>query len=89
MYNYAPAGPEILERVKKIEAVCARHRVPLPAAALQFPLGHPIVASIIPGAISRAQVERNVAAFRHPHPLRPLGGTQARQLIRADAPTPA
>ncbi len=60
MYNYAPAGSEIQERVRKIEAVCARHRVPLAAAALQFPLGHPIVASIIPGAISRAQVERNV-----------------------------
>src|SRR6202044_529545 len=68
MYNYEPAGPEILERVKKIEAVCARHRVPLAAAALQFPLGHRIVASIIPGAISRAQVEKNVAAFRHPVP---------------------
>jgi D-threo-aldose 1-dehydrogenase len=48
MYNYEPAGPAILERVRKIERVCARHRVPLPAAALQFPLGHPIVASIIP-----------------------------------------
>ncbi len=79
MYNYAPAGPEILERVAKIERVCARHRVPLPAAALQFPLGHPIVASIIPGAISRAQVEKNVAAFRHPIPRRPVGGAQARE----------
>jgi D-threo-aldose 1-dehydrogenase len=48
LYNYEPAGPAILERVRKIEQVCARHRVPLPAAALQFPLGHPIVASINP-----------------------------------------
>ncbi len=51
MYNYKPAGPEILDRVAKIEAVCKRHGVSLAAAALQFPLGHPIVASIIPGAI--------------------------------------
>ena len=43
-----------------------------PAAALQFPLGHPIVASIIPGAISRAQVEKNLTAFRHP--FRPTSG---------------
>ena len=86
MYNYAPAGPEILERVKKIEAVCARHRVPLPAAALQFPLGHPIVASIIPGAISRAQVERNVAAFRHPIPADLWAELKHEKLIRADAP---
>src|SRR5207245_1784391 len=40
-YNYAPAPPEILERVRRIEAACARHGVPLAAAALQFPLAHP------------------------------------------------
>jgi D-threo-aldose 1-dehydrogenase len=89
MYNYAPASPEILERVKKIEAVCARHRVPLPAAALHFPLGHPIVASIIPGAISRTQVERNLAAFRHPVPADLWAELKSEKLIRADAPTPA
>ena len=89
MYNYAPAGPEILERVRKIEAVCARHRVPLASAALQFPLGHPIVASIIPGAISRAQVERNVAVFRHPIPADLWAELRHEKLIRADAPTPA
>ena len=89
MYNYAPAGPEILERVRKIEAVCARHKVPLPAAALQFPLGHPIVASIIPGAVAGAQVEKNVAAFRHPIPADFWAELKHEKLIRADAPTPA
>jgi D-threo-aldose 1-dehydrogenase len=89
MYNYAPAAPEILERVRKIEAVCARHGVPLPAAALQFPLGHPIVASIIPGAISRTQVERNVSAFRHPIPVDFWAELKHDKLIRSDAPTPA
>ena len=89
MYNYSPAGPEILERVAKIERVCARHKVPLPAAALQFPLGHPIVASIIPGAITRAQVEKNVAAFRHPIPPDLWAELKHEKLIRADAPVPA
>ena len=51
-YNYAPATPEIMHRVSRIEAVCRRHGVPLPAAALQFPLGHPAVAAVIPGAFS-------------------------------------
>jgi D-threo-aldose 1-dehydrogenase len=88
IYNYSPAGPEILERVRRIEEVCARHRVPLPAAALQFPLGHPIVASIIPGAISRAQVEQNLAAFRHPIPVDLWAELKREKLIRADAPTP-
>ena len=89
MYNYEPAGPAILERVSRIERVCARHRVPLPAAALQFPLGHPIVASIIPGAISRAQVEQNLAAFRHPIPAGLWAELKHEKLIRADAPVPA
>jgi D-threo-aldose 1-dehydrogenase len=89
MYNYAPAGPGILERVRKIEGVCARHGVPLPAAALQFPLGHPIVASIIPGAISQANVEKNIAAFRHPIPPDLWAELKHEKLIRADAPVPA
>jgi D-threo-aldose 1-dehydrogenase len=88
MYNYEPAGPEILERVKKIDGVCARHRTPLPAAALQFPFGHPIVASIIPGAISSAQVEQNLAAFHHPIPAELWAELKHEKLIRADAPTP-
>jgi D-threo-aldose 1-dehydrogenase len=89
MYNYEPAGPAILERVSRIERVCARHAVPLAAAALQFPLGHPIVASIIPGAISRVQVERNLAAFRHPIPPELWAELKHETLIRADAPVPA
>jgi D-threo-aldose 1-dehydrogenase len=88
MYNYEPAGPAILERVGKIEAVCKRWNVPLPAAALQFPLGHPIVASIIPGAISTQQVEQNLAAFRHPIPADFWAELKHKKLIRADAPTP-
>ena len=75
--------------MKKIEVVCARHRVPLPAAALQFPLGHPIVASIIPGAIARVQVEKNVAAFRHPISADLWAELKHDKLIRSDAPTPA
>jgi D-threo-aldose 1-dehydrogenase len=89
MYNYEPAGPAILERVKKIEQVCQRHNVPLPAAALQFPLGHPIVASIIPGAISVGQVEKNLAAFRFSVPADLWAELKHEKLIRADAPTPA
>src|SRR5690606_41375724 len=44
-FQYAPAPEEIMERVRRIEAVCARHGVRLPTAALQFPLGHPAVRS--------------------------------------------
>lgn len=60
-YNYKPAPPEILARVERIEAVCARHNIPLAAAALQFPLGHPRVASIIPGAARPEEAAANAA----------------------------
>ena len=86
--NYADATPEAMEKVRRIEAVCARHKVPLPAAALQFPLGHPSVASVIPGALTPDQVRRNVAAFRHPIPADLWAELKHEGLLRADAPTP-
>jgi D-threo-aldose 1-dehydrogenase len=58
-YNYVDAPNAVLERVAAIETVCDRHGVPLKAAALQFPMGHPAVATIIPGARSAAEVEEN------------------------------
>ena len=87
-YNYAPAGPEILAKVARIEAVCRRHGVPLAAAALQFPLGHASVASVIPGAISAREVGQNIAAFRHPIPADLWAELKQEKLIRADAPVP-
>src|ERR1700691_1083593 len=88
MYNYSPATPQILAKVAKIEAVCKRHNVPLAAAALQFPLGHPIVASVIPGAVSRAQVTMNLDAFNHKIPADLWAELKHEMLIRADAPAP-
>ena len=55
-------------RVAAIEAVCARHRVPLKAAALQFPLHHPCVATVIPGMRSPAEIAENLAMLRAPIP---------------------
>ncbi len=67
-YDYAPASDAILERTRAIEAVCSRHGVPLRAAALQFPLSHPCVASVIPGAAVVAEVEENLRLIAHPIP---------------------
>lgn len=88
MYNYAPAPADVLARAERIERVCAEFDVPLAAAALQFPLGHPAVASVIPGAVSAAQVERNVAAFRHPIPPDLWTALRDAGLLHPDAPTP-
>lgn len=61
MYDYKTAPDAVLERVRSIERICAAHRVPLKAAALQFPLHHPAVVSVIPGARTVAEVEDNIA----------------------------
>jgi D-threo-aldose 1-dehydrogenase len=87
-YNYAPASPEILEKTRRIEAVCRRHDVPLPAAALQFPLGHPAIAAIIPGAAAPAEVERNLAHFRTAIPTDLWAELKAEGLLHPQAPVP-
>ena len=69
-YNYADATPEQLDRARKIEAVCKRHGVPLAAAALQFPLHHPTVASVIPGGFRPEHITANVDHFRREIPPR-------------------
>ena len=87
-YNYRDATPEELDRAAKIEAVCAAHGVPLAAAALQFPLAHPIVASIIPGAFSPDQVRQNVENCRRAIPASLWSDLKGAGLISGDAPTP-
>lgn len=87
-YNYAPAPPDILERTRAIEAVCARYAVPLAAAALQFPFGHPAVISVIPGARSAAEVADNVRLWQHPIPRDCWLELQALGLVDAAARLP-
>lgn len=67
-YHYKPATPEVMERTRRIEAVCHRHEVPLPAAALQFPLRHPAVVSVVVGHQSAVEVDRNLALLQHEIP---------------------
>jgi D-threo-aldose 1-dehydrogenase len=88
-YNYAPASAEILQRTARIEAACRRHGVALAAAALQFPLGHPAVAAVIPGAATPAEAERNLDHFRSRVPARLWADLKAVRLIHPDAPVPA
>src|SRR5688572_4323428 len=89
MSDYAPPSAETLSTIERIEAVCERHGVPLAAAALQFVMGHPSVASVIPGARSAAHVERNVENFRHPIPADFWAELKAERLLREDAPVPS
>jgi D-threo-aldose 1-dehydrogenase len=63
-FFYREATPEIIDRVRRIEAVCQRHGVELAAAALQFPLAHPAIASLVAGFGSREEAALNIAHCR-------------------------
>jgi D-threo-aldose 1-dehydrogenase len=89
VYNYDPAPPAILERVARIEAVCARHGVAIAEAALRFPLAHPAVVSVIPGAASPAEVARNMVTLGKAVPPDLWRDLKREGLLRDDAPTPA
>jgi len=88
-WNYDTAPPDVVARVKQIAAVCDSHKVPLPAAALQFPLAHPAVAAIIPGPRNAAEFAQNLDLLRHPIPSALWSDLKQAKLLHPDAPTPA
>jgi D-threo-aldose 1-dehydrogenase len=87
-YNYKPAPPEILRQTEKIQAVCARHGVTLAAAAIQFPLGHKVVAAIVPGAVRPEEVRANIALMAEKIPAELWAELKHEGLLRRDAPVP-
>jgi D-threo-aldose 1-dehydrogenase len=88
-FDYAPAAPELVERALRLAEVCARHGVPLRAAALAFPFGHPAVASVLVGARSAAEVEDAVACFERPVPAALWAELVATGLLPEHVPVPA
>ena len=87
-YRYKLADPAALEWANRLDRICGRHGVPLRAAALQFALGHPSVAAVIPGVISADQMDDNIAMVRAPIPADLWAELKSEGLVRADAPTP-
>lgn len=59
-YFYAEASPEILARTRRIQTICEAFDVPLAAAALQFPLLHGAISSVVVGSAMPFQVDQNV-----------------------------
>lgn len=86
-YHYAPAPEAILQRVGRIETICAAHAVRLVDAAFQFPLLHPAILSVIPGAQTPQEVEANARAAQALIPSALWADLKANGLMRADAPT--
>jgi D-threo-aldose 1-dehydrogenase len=88
-WNYRLAPPEIADRVKMIKTICDSYRVPLVAAALQFPLAHPAVAAILPGPRNVDEFDVNAKLLRYPIPSALWADLRKAELLHPDAPTPA
>jgi len=67
-FDYVPAPPQLVDRARALDAVCRRHGVPLLAAALQFPLRHPAVETVLVGARSVQQLDDCLDALELPVP---------------------
>ena len=81
-----PRPKHILDRVRKIEAVCKAHKVKLPEAALRFPIKHPSVVSVIPGMVSPKEVALNVKTLSAKIPKAFWKDLKAQGLLHAGAP---
>jgi D-threo-aldose 1-dehydrogenase len=85
-YNYVAPPAAVLERVRALEAVCEEFDVPLQAAALQFPLRHPAIASVVAGCVNAAESRNALTMFTHPIPPAFWAALRDRGLVDARAP---
>src|SRR5207237_8076719 len=88
-YNYKDAPDELVQRAGRIKAVCERHGVSQKAAAIQFPLGHPAVQTVLTGCRSVDELNETVEAFQAPIPPAAWDELKADGLLVADAPVPS
>ena len=87
-HDYVAAPEHLIAKAQKIEAVCRSHNVELGAAAMQFPLFHPALCSVIPGALSSAEVKQNVARLAAKIPVELWSDLKREKLLDPAAPTP-
>jgi D-threo-aldose 1-dehydrogenase len=87
-FDYASAPSGVHERVRDLERACARHGVPLKAAAIQFPLGHPAVTAVVVGARTPDEVDENDAMFRFDIPPALWSDLRRQGRLPAHVPTP-
>ena len=88
MWNYSKAPESVVSRVKKIGVIFADNDVDLPVAALQFPLAHPVVSSIVPGARTAVEFQGILEWAATPTPAQLWNDLKSAELLHADAPLP-
>ena len=87
-WNYDAAPDTVRAKVRRLEAVCGEYGVPLPAAALQFPLAHEAVTSVLPGLRNRQELADALAWAKHPIPPQLWQTLKDQGLLHPNAPTP-
>lgn len=87
-FDYRPADIERIARARRLDSICRDHGVSLKAAALQFPLAHPAVETVLLGSSSPEEIAENVSLAGLQLPAKLWSDLRAEQLISADMPTP-
>jgi len=87
-FEYQKAPAEIIAKVERIKSVAHRHGVSIKAAALQFVLANPAVASVIPGASKPERIAEDVAALAEVIPADFWRDLRAERLVAENAPLP-
>jgi D-threo-aldose 1-dehydrogenase len=87
-FDYVPAPPEVLDRARGVRSICARHDVPMAAAAVQFPLAHPQVCSVLLGPRSLDELDMDLGLLSVGIPPALWADLRAAGLLRPDAPCP-
>jgi D-threo-aldose 1-dehydrogenase len=89
IFDYAPASEERLREAQRRREICDRHGVSIKAAALQFPMAHPAVTSVLLGATSAAELDESIDLLRTPLPPGLWTDLQAEGCIAPGVPVPA
>ncbi|MBM9617602.1 aldo/keto reductase [Streptomyces zhihengii] len=87
-HAHAPVEPGTAARIAGWRELCGRYGVPLLAAAVRFPFGHPAVAAVVVGARTAAEVEQSAAWLAHPVPAELWAEARRSGLLRAGCPGP-
>ncbi len=87
-WNYAKAPSDVIDKAKAISSVCDEHKIPLAAAALQFPITHPSVSSVIPGPRSKAEMSTIIDWWKLDIPNALWSDLKTAGLLHSDAPVP-
>ena len=87
-YNYLPAPPDVLDKVRRIERVVTSYDIPLATAAMHFCLGHSQISSLVLGAVTPKEVKANAGAIATQVPADLWQELKSEKLLDEAAPVP-